>query len=190
MKVNVKRRGRPTKKQDSLGKEQIISVAKQLMKKTESIPSIRTLSTELNVDAMAIYYYFKNKNELLEEITTSLISDIYCPTKTNEWQSELLKLSKSYLLSLEQYSGLLEILLTMECNSPVEIFISRFKFITHPLQLCSDDENTLLNLLVDYIHGFSLAKNCDKKQILKIDDIDKPFKLICKAIEAQKQDSK
>jgi len=185
MKVNVKKRGRPAKNKGSLGKEQIISAAKLLMEQTESIPSIRALSTELNVDAMAIYYYFKNKNELLEEITTSLISDIYCPKKSNEWESELLKLSKSYLLSLERYNGLLEILLNMESKSPVEIFISRFKSITHPLKLSSDDENALLSLLVDYIHGFSLAKSCDKKQILKIDDIDKPFKLICKTIAAQ-----
>jgi len=185
MKVNEKKRGRPAKNQGLLGKKQIITTAKLLIEQTGKVPSIRGLSTELKVDAMAIYYYFKNKNALLEEIATSLISDIYNPKKSDKWQSELLKLSKSYLLSLERYNGLLEILLTMESDSPVEIFINRFKSITCTLKLSPDDENTLLSLLVDYIHGFSLAQTCDKKQLLNVDDIDKPFALICKAITAK-----
>lgn len=70
----------------------------------------------------------------------------------------------------------------MQSNSPAEVFIVRFKFITEPLALSTDDENSLLNLLVDYIHGFSLAKSCDNSQTLIIDDIDKPLALICKAV--------
>jgi AcrR family transcriptional regulator len=182
MKVNEKKRGRPAKSQSVLGKKQIISVAKQLMESSGSIPSIRKLSAELNVDAMAIYYYFKNKNHLLEEITTSLISDIYCPLSSDNWQLELLTLCKSYLTLLERYDGLLATLLTMDADGPAQVFVSRFKFITQSLSLSVEDENTFLNLLVDYVHGFAFAKSCDTKQILKIDNIDKPFQLICKSI--------
>jgi AcrR family transcriptional regulator len=181
MKVNEKRRGRPSKDQSELGKDNIIKAAKRLMEINGSIPSIRGLAQELDVDAMAIYYYFKNKNELLEAITTSLISDIYCPTDSTDWQLELLTLCKSYLYSLDQYDGLLETLLTMQTSSPANIFTDRFLHIIQPLQLTEFNENNLLNLLVDYIHGFSLAKSCDKSKTLAIDDIEQPVKLICKA---------
>ena len=182
MKVNEKKRGRPTKSQSTLGKKQIVSTAKMLMENTGSVPSIRKLSAELNVDAMAIYYYFKNKSQLLEEITISLISDIYCPATSDDWELELLSLCKSYLLLLERYDGLLETLLAMESDGPAQVFVSRFKFITQSLALNTRDENNFLSLLVDYVHGFALAKSCDTKQRLKIDDIEQPFQLICKSI--------
>jgi len=185
MKVNEKKRGRPTKNQSALSGDIIINTAKNMMEINGNIPSIRALATELGVDAMAIYYYFKNKNELLKKITTSLISDVYYPDNSECWQSELLKLCKSYLATLGRYDGLLVTLLTMESSSPAEVFICRFKLITEQLALSATDEKVFLNLLVDYIHGFSLAKSCDKALVLKIDDIDSPIKLICNSIAAK-----
>ncbi|MFC5080198.1 helix-turn-helix domain-containing protein [Vibrio thalassae] len=56
--------------------------AKRLMQMDGKIPSIRRLATELNIDAMAIYYYFKNKDELLEAVAVSLVEGIYLPGRT------------------------------------------------------------------------------------------------------------
>ncbi len=61
MSVNKKKRGRPTEKQSQLSAESILESAKLLMKKDGKIPSVRLLATQLNVDPMAIYYYFKKK---------------------------------------------------------------------------------------------------------------------------------
>jgi len=66
------------------------------------IPSSRSIPSKLNVDAMAIYYYFKSKGALLEELTTCLISEIYQPQKGLEWDVELRKLSKSYIALLSK----------------------------------------------------------------------------------------
>ena len=46
----------------------IIETAKMLMISDGKVPSIRALSAKLNVDAMAIYYYFKNKEEVFEAV--------------------------------------------------------------------------------------------------------------------------
>ena len=51
-----KKRGRPAGEKAQLGEERILSVAKSMMKKQGKIPSIRALASELDVDAMAIYY--------------------------------------------------------------------------------------------------------------------------------------
>lgn len=182
MKVNEKKRGRPLKSNSTLDKNIIINAAKDLMEQHGKIPSIRKLSATLGVDAMAIYYYFNNKQALLEEITTSLIDDIYSPVNTELWQQELLMLCKSYLAILERYDGLLNTLLTMESDSPAKIFIERFNLIIDPLDISITTQRHFLDLLVDYIHGFALAKSCDEQNRLTIDDVDGPIGLICKAI--------
>lgn len=87
MSVNEKKRGRPTAKQSQLSAESILESAKLLMKKDGKIPSVRLLATQLDVDPMAIYYYFKNKNALLEALTTSLVEDIYQPQANEDWQN-------------------------------------------------------------------------------------------------------
>ncbi|MCO7223039.1 TetR/AcrR family transcriptional regulator [Pleionea sp. CnH1-48] len=183
MTVKSPKRGRPAKHQTQLSKEAIVSSAKLLMKKEGAIPSIRKLATELNVDAMAIYHYFANKNQLLESITTSLISDIYQPKPSEDWKTELHQLCVGYLNLLNQYPGLLQILLSMESNSPAMIFIERYESIISDLPLSSDNRKHALDLLVDYIHGFALAMSCDKQSLLNIEAFDGPFEFFCKAIE-------
>ncbi|MGU3846002.1 TetR/AcrR family transcriptional regulator, partial [Vibrio diabolicus] len=75
MSVNEKKRGRPAAKLSQLSAESILDSSKSLMKKDGKVPSIRSLATQLNVDPMAIYHYFKNKSALLEALTTSLVEE-------------------------------------------------------------------------------------------------------------------
>ncbi len=181
-----KKRGRPQKEAKALSREKIIDTAKKMMLDGNKIPSIRAIATDLNVDAMALYYYFKNKGVLLEEITTSLISDIYNPKGSLGWEVEISKLSKSYLRILYKYDGLLKTLLSMDSNSPADVFITRFKSITSPLELNKINEGVFLNLLVDYLHGFSIALACDKTGTLTLNDIDKPLELLFKGVDLYK----
>lgn len=97
MSVNEKKRGRPNGKQSQLSAQSILEAAKSLMKRDSKTPSIRSLATELNVDPMAIYHYFKNKNALLEALTSSLVSEVYQPQADPDWQGELRRLCVSYI---------------------------------------------------------------------------------------------
>ncbi|WP_026958827.1 TetR/AcrR family transcriptional regulator [Aliagarivorans taiwanensis] len=190
MNVNVKKRGRPSREGTALKPEKIIDTAKQLMVEQGKIPSIRQLATALQVDAMAIYHYFKSKAVLLEAVTTSLISDIYQPVVSvengaevaTEWQTELRQLCLSYLNLLEQYPGLLETLLSMESEGPAEVFAQRFSIIVEPLELDPQVVESALALLVDYLHGFALAMNCNRdRDALNSQMIEGPLGLYCKA---------
>ncbi len=140
-----------------------MNVAKRLMKEEEKVPSIRKLASNLNVDAMAIYHYFESKNKLLEAITTSLIEDIYEPKDNEDWKLELTTLCTSYLTLLNSYSGLLEILLSMNSDSPAVVFMERFQVIIKPLNLNDVSAKNALDLLVDYLHGYALALNCSSE---------------------------
>lgn len=184
MSVKEKKRGRPKGAGSQLGADIIMNMAKSLMKEEEKVPSIRKLASNLNVDAMAIYYYFENKNKLLEAVTTSLIEDIYEPRDNEDWKLELTKLCTSYLTLLNNYSGLLEILLSMKSASPAVVFIERFQVVIEPLNLNDVSAKNALDLLVDYLHGYALAINCsDDHADLDVGMLKGPLDMFCIALE-------
>ena len=177
------KRGRPSKEKNSLSAELIVSKAKSMMAGTGQIPSMRAISKELNVDPMALYYYFNNKSILLEGVAKSLMSEIYVPSGKSDWKQELKELSKSYLTILKAYDGLLKTLLSMSSNSPADVFICRFNLIVNPLKLRSNQEKAFLDLLVDYLHGFSMALACDSTGELTPDSADKSLDFLFKGVQ-------
>lgn len=184
MPVKEKKRGRPKGAGSQLSSEIIMVMAKKLMKEEGRIPSIRKLASNLSVDAMAIYYYFENKNNLLEAITTSLIQDVYEPKVSNDWKFELTTLCTSYLTLLNDYSGLLEILLSMSSESPAGVFVERFQVVIEPLNLDVESAKNALDLLVDYLHGYAFALNCsDAHAGLDTAMLKGPINMYCIALE-------
>ena len=189
MSVKIKKRGRPAKSNQLLNQERIIEQAKLLMIHDGKVPSIRQLATVLNMDAMAIYHYFKNKNALLEAMSVSLMNDVYEPQENKQWQGELLRLAKSYLCLLQQYPGLLDTLLSMTTKNPAHLFIERFDTVIKPLDLESETRSNALNLLADYLHGFALSIKCnDQREFLNIDMVEGPIALLCSAITLREED--
>lgn len=184
MAVNEKKRGRPVKKQSQLCDESILETAKCLMKRDGKIPSVRSLATQLNVDPMAIYYYFKNKNALLEAITTSLVAEIYQPQKSSNWQGELKRLCVSYIELLRRYNGLLQIMLSMTSHGPAQVFTERYQTIIAPLSLHKKVEKDGLDLLADYLHGFAFSTSCcHDASLIKPEMMNGPLALICSSLE-------
>ena len=152
--------------------------AKELMLTDGKVPSIRKLASALNVDAMAIYHYFNNKEALLEAVTTSLMDNIYHPQHSEDWKHELECLCFSYLELLSTYSGLLETLLSMKSQGPAQLFTERFNTVISPLGLSTASAADALDLLVDYLHGFALAKRCNHSgEALTLDMIKGPLAL-------------
>ena len=143
--------------------------------------SVRAIASELNVDAMAIYYYFKNKNVLLEAMAVSLVEQIYEPWGVLPWEEELESLCKSYLELLGEYSGLLETLLRMETHSPAEVFRARFETIIVPLELDEVVRKDALDLLGDYLHGFALSVSCASAESPKF-SFEGPLKIYIRGL--------
>ena len=158
--MQAKKRGRPASDKPQLSATKILDCAKVLMSANGRTPSIRAIASELDVDAMAIYYYFKNKNLLLEAMAVSLVEQIYEPLGELPWEEELEQLCRSYLELLGAYSGLLETLLRMETHSPADLFRARFEAIIARLGLDEGVRKDALDLLGDYLHGFALSVSC------------------------------
>ncbi|WP_434763631.1 TetR/AcrR family transcriptional regulator [Vibrio fortis] len=185
MSVKDQKRGRPKVGDRQLSAEGILATAKVMMREGGKIPSIRALATQLGVDAMAIYHYFKNKSELLEAITVSLMQEIVEPDEQLDWKDNIYRLSTSYLTILNDHPGLLETLLTMKSLSPVEVFSQRFEASIASLNLSEEQRNTARDLLVDYLHGYALALNCNPDRTeLTAEMIEKPMALYYLALLA------
>ena len=198
MSVKGKKRGRPAAndpaQRSALSAEHILTTAKSLMREQGKMPSIRALAGALDVDAMAIYYYFKNKQALQTAICQSLIEEIYHPVTPphhDDWQLHLHALCVSYLTLLGTYAGLLDTFLSMPDGGPAHVFIGRFEQIIAPLGLSGSASTDALHLLVDYLHGFAHAQSCaisapshDDPSVatLSIAMMEGPFNLYCKML--------
>ncbi len=187
---SVKKRGRPVETKGQMSTEKIVLMAKELLKEDGKIPSIRKLARALNVDAMAIYHYFDNKNALLEAVTISLIDAIYDPVVSPEWRKELHALCLSYLQLLCDHPGLLETLLGMSTVGPAGVFIERFERALSCLALHDEDQTAALHLLVDYLHGYALALNCQPEATLAIEQLDGPLNFYMDALMLKKHHKK
>jgi len=179
----LKKRGRPFNKERHLNEELIIYMAKALMREQGGIPSIRGLARALNVDAMAIYHYFDNKNSLLNAILTSLMDSLYFPQKQLYWQQSLLLLSESYLNLLKNYSGLLETLIAMPSDCPMTVFTEHFNKIVAPLNLPPEQQNSALLLLLNFLHGQALSSHLESSQEQREKSLHEVLTLYYKVIE-------
>jgi len=72
----------------------------------------------------------------------------------------------------------------MKSTSPANVYISRFKVIVKQLNMSISTESAALNLLADYLHGFSISMSCDSTSKLTIDDIDESLDIIFAGINA------
>ncbi|WP_394241258.1 TetR/AcrR family transcriptional regulator [Vibrio astriarenae] len=186
MTVNKKKRGRPQGHASQMSQSAILETAKCLMKKEGKVPSIRALAIALDVDPMAIYHYFKNKNALLEALTTSLVAEIYNPVGDTDWQQEIKSLCVSYIELLREYSGLLQTMLSMTSHGPAQVFSERYQMIVRPLGLSEQMQKNGLDLLADYLHGFAFAISCHNDQCeITTEMMNGPVALICKALMAE-----
>lgn len=181
--MNEKKRGRPKKENMHLSATVILNCAKNILLHENKIPSIRKIALELDIDPMSIYYYFPNKNSLLESITVSLMQDIYEPENIFTWKKELELLCKSYLSLLTNHPGLLEIMLKMDSAGPANEFINKLDIILSPLKLDSAKFDSVTCLLVDYLHGVAFAIQCNSNNQLNIEQINKPLALLLNVIE-------
>nr|WP_286181782.1 TetR/AcrR family transcriptional regulator [Desulfovibrio sp. Huiquan2017] len=141
------------------------------------------IADDLNVDPMAIYHYFPNKSALLEGVTVNLMESIYSPRPDGEWKEELVLLCQSYVSLLIRYSGLLETVLSMTNTGPADVFIARFNTITATLTLPKESKKDSLDLLADYLHGFTLSAHCAPMEAsLSMDMLDGPLRFYIKAL--------
>jgi AcrR family transcriptional regulator len=173
-----RRRGRPGKDRGKLEESRIVQTAKDITLRESRVPSIRRLASELDVDPMAIYYYFSNKKALLEAVSSSLIGELYSPVGNLPWKENLRLLCRSYISLLLDYPDLVSIILSIPGEGAATVFMQRFETCVEGLSLEREESFTITSLLADYIHGFSFAAACSGAAEITVDLAEKPLAFI------------
>lgn len=76
--------------------------------------SMRKLGDELDVTSMAIYWYFKNKDELIDAVTERVLGLIELPQGDGPWQERLRSLSWAVHTVLIDYPGIADQIYTYQ----------------------------------------------------------------------------
>lgn len=75
--------------------------------------SMRRLGAELDVEAMALYHHFPNKDALLDAIVGELVAEaITVRTPVEDWQAQLRRFALAFFAGLTEHPNLVPLLLT------------------------------------------------------------------------------
>lgn len=115
-----------------LSQEIIIQNAFEILaeKKELSALSMRNLAKKLDVQAPALYWYFKNKQQLLQKMAETIEDGLVVPNATMPWKQQLLQFMENYYDLYSQFPCAAEI----EINT-VPAFPSRLEHLETMTQL-------------------------------------------------------
>ena len=155
----LNQRGRPKKQTGNINKAAIMTNA-QLMIKTEGLEKLtfRALAAKLGVTAMAIKYHVGSREELLCDLVADAFKGIEANIQCSSPYTEL----KHYLAQYSGYALQNASLVRFMLGNPDFIPKILHEYTSHIRQRTQainngDPEDVLLNLLIDYIHGFILS---------------------------------
>lgn len=188
--MSVKRGpGRPRSSENPLDRERIISAATELLVEQGQRMSVRAVARTLKVDPMALYTYFPDREAIEEAVATTLMSSLPEPRAEAGWREELCTLIRSYIDLLVRHRGLLETIVHLgaRAQGPATVFRERFLAATTQLELESGCLNAALDLIVDYVHGFVLAFECNENGSLSVDDAAGAIDFYLQALESQER---
>jgi AcrR family transcriptional regulator len=148
--------GRPQKDAQALSKQQVLSLALPLIQKdgTEAI-SFRLLAELLDVTPMAVKYHVGDKHNMLCELVEMAFKETVGVIEGESPTARLRSVLSRYCARAIQHANLVRCMLDDQSLMSAEI-----KLMTQEVRKCTrhlnygDAQDTLLNLLVDYTHGF------------------------------------
>lgn len=151
--------GRPSKQSQKLSKETVLKAAMSLVA-AEGVDAVsfRRLSQGLNVTAMAVAYHAGTKHQLLSDLVALAFSGLPDKRDAVSVQEGLRGILSDYCRRALQHSGLVRAMLADPSLMSPEItaITEEIRRFTRELNE-GEDNDVLLNLLVDYTHGFVFA---------------------------------
>lgn len=169
-----------------LSRERILEAAHRLVE-TQGWHrlSMRKLAAALQVDPMAPYHYFENREALLQALVARVFSPLAepgpRPTGELPWQEALTALAERYLDLAMDAPELVRALARGEGDAsvPVQAFDRAMAEILAPLKLRDAHLRTATDLVVDLLHGFALAGGPLRRRALRAE-----LAMVMKGVEA------
>ncbi len=157
--TDAKRRGRPKKQADSIDKAAVLRCAHTIMT-TQGLENVtfRTLALQLGVTPMAARYHVGNRDQMLSDLAAEIFAGLDAGVSNETPIDGLRQLFMRYGDLALQNADLVRFLLSKpDCMpSVLSRFTSQVRLKTQALNH-GDADDVLLNLLIDFIHGFVFA---------------------------------
>ena len=155
----MKRRGRPGKQSGGVDRPAIISCA-QSMIRTKGLEKLtfRALAGELGVTAMAIKYHVGSRDQLLTDLAADAFEGVDASITGDTPCAELRHYLARYCTLALQNVGLVRFMLSDPTFMPQVLrdYTSQVRLRTQAINQ-GDPGDIMLNLLIDYVHGFVFA---------------------------------
>ena len=151
---------RDTSRQVPLSRERILRAALDLADKEgiESL-SMRKLAQELGVQAMSLYNYVTNKDDLLDGIVDITIGEIEVPTLTTDWKTAMRRRANSAHKVLLRHPWS-----TLEIVSRVNVGLANMRYVDATLGCLREAgfsfemADRAWNTIDSHIYGFTLQE--------------------------------
>lgn len=174
----------------NVNKETITEAALEILhEKGLSHVSMRNLATKLNVKAPALYWYIKNKQELLQLLSEHISSQIKFPDQIDDWEEEIILLSlenRRVLLSIPDGA---EIMMdTLPISTKRLYLINKTLEIFHRANFSEDKILLTVTLINNYVTSYVLDEHKQQKMLDEVGS-EQVFKLFTEAITSISKDA-
>ncbi|MBF8808642.1 MAG: TetR family transcriptional regulator [Enterococcus lacertideformus] len=155
--------------EQKLSQEMIIQTAFAVLAETQELSklSMRTLAQKTNVKAPALYWYFKNKQDLLQKMAEVMENELVIPDQHLPWQERIVQFMENYydlytrfscgaeleINTIPAYSCRLEHLEIM-----IQTLVQACFSIEHSRQAVTALHNLLIGQLMDQQHEQNLRQ--------------------------------
>lgn len=163
----AKRRGRPKKQAGGLDKAAVLRCARSILA-TQGLEKLtfRALAAELGVTAMTAKYHVSSREQLLSDLAAQIFEGIDANVSSETPSAELRQLLMRYSERALMNADLVRFLLSKPNCMPTVLneFTSQIRQRTQAIN-SGDPGDVMLNLLIDYVHGFVFAADAAPTEI-------------------------
>jgi len=151
--------GRPFKQDSTLSKGKILSLAMRLIEEEgEKAASFRALAKKLDVTPMAVSHHVGNRQLMLEGLIARAFYGVGSEPKGDAPTEQLRFLLARYCDRVLKHPNLFKCVLADPRLIEGELFLLTDLIKSYVRKTTKgDNDNALLNLIVDYTHGFALS---------------------------------
>lgn len=161
---------------NKLSREKIIEAAFQLLEETPDIEklSMRNIAKRIGVQAPALYWYFQNKQALLQSMVDEIERHFETPEKSADWKQTIFSYMENYYELYQQFPCSLEIEMSTIPSSSLRLtHYNDLLGILRSAGFSVESSFTAINGLQHLLFGLLMDASKEKQLYKKILDGDK-----------------
>lgn len=131
--------------------------------------SMRRLGKDLNVDAKAVYYYFANKDALIEGVLKAAFAEMTVQL-TGTWQDQVRHVAHAYFAVANEHPNLLPYLMRFDGTVPVVFeVVEHLARILNTTGLSAQHIAQVIDLFWSFIPSFTMSESYEGFEKLPAD---------------------